>query len=441
MNTRTFSWLLAASCAAVLSIAGTAAATPYSIDTSVGVGADTRVRGGTYAGNNYGSATDLPVKYNTNVSYRRKGYFRFDLSSFVGQILSDATLTLDVSLNNGGSLSPDPQSFTVNVFGLTDGHAGEGWGEGTITYNNAPANDTGGHHITGEAAFLGQFAVPALANPTVTFSDPNLAAFLNADTDDQATLILTRDSSPGAHNLVFAPKENGSFTAPTISGQSVPGVTMSLTTGDGVGADAYVRLGTPTTNYGSATDVLTKNNGSGSTTRKSYLRFDLSSLPQTALEAWLSFDTFVNNEGGGGTTPQEQVVNVYGLDDGDAGESWGESTITWNNAPANNTSNNGILGNASLLGQFTVSAADVPGRTMFSNQNLVDFVNADTDGRATIILTRVSSNGSWNLGFASDEHATFLSPTLSIAIPEPSALLLAAMGLLGLLAWGRRRRR
>ena len=89
----------------------------------------------------------------------------------------------------------------------------------------------------------------------------------------------------------------------------------------------------------------------------------------------------LNFEAVGGTS----VLNVYGLTDGAAGQNWGESAITWNNAPANATaSDSGVTGDAVLLGTWTVSSN---GAHSFTSTNLVNFVNADTDHQLTFILT------------------------------------------------------
>lgn len=206
---------------------------------------------------------------------------------------------------------------------------------------------------------------------------------------------------------------------------------VTVTTADGLnGADSYVRFGTPTQNYGNTADLVVKDAPPGqvpnSTTRKIYKRFDLSRVGQaTIYSATLELQVRTNNGGGSDPAPKDFVVRVFGLDDGDAGEAWVEGNggtdnnppgeITWNNAPANDTSSaTGTLSNATLLGAFEVTTSDTPGTLVtFSNPALANFLNTDTDGLVTLILTRVTVSGSYNLVFESAESGVH-TPTLTL---------------------------
>jgi len=433
--------LVRGSLVATLLVLFSAAATadPVMLDTSVGTGADSYVRLG-QATNNFGAASGVVIKDSGGGSTTRKGYLSFDVSAVDG-LFSQAELTLEVSTNNSGGSNPDPAQFNVEVFGLKDGNSGEGWLEGDINWDNAPAN-AGSNGINNEALLLGSLTVPAEANPTVTFSDRTLASFLNTDSDGRATIILRRVGG-GSANLAFASKENGGLAAPTISGEAVPAVLTTLTTADGSGADSFVQSGQADANFGGAANVVVKDAGSGTTNRKGYVRFDLSSINGPLVDAALLLDVALNNQGGGGTTPQKQTVNVFGLPDGDPGEAWDEMTLTWNNAPGN-ASNEGLDPSMIPLGSFTVpNTADA--QVLFSSDELFDFITADTDGLATLVLTRETPSGSWNLGFGSKENGSFAAPSLRLAVaaavPEPSTFILAALGLLGLGLVGWRRKR
>jgi hypothetical protein len=129
--------------------------------------------------------------------------------------------------------------------------------------------------------------------------------------------------------------------------------------------------------------------------RRAYLRFGLPSMEKEVASATLKlvlrFQNFTN---------AIYNINVYGLNDGDAGENWTEGTgetgvtgstppnpIVWNNAPQNNADGaNGFLSGATLLGSFTVIADTVGTEYTFSSSSLVTFLNADTDGLVTFMM-------------------------------------------------------
>lgn len=434
MPTQRITRTLIALIAGAMLIVNPNATEAVTISTADGNGADSYVRLG-QAGTNFGGSGNIVVKDAGTASTTRHGYLRFDIST-TGGAFDDATLTFDVSTNNSSGGNPPPNAYTVNVYGLADGAAGENWGEGAINWNNAPSNDTANNRLTRPAILLGSFNVPAVSPPnSVNFTSEALAGFLNQDTDGNATIILQREGGGNGNNLAFASKENAGQPAPSLTANEVLGQVLSISTSDGVGADTYIRNGAANvnSNFGGGSSAIIKHSGN-TTTRKGYLRFDLSSLTAEALHAALTLDTTINNQGGGGSTPQEFAVQVFGLLDGDGGESWDEGLITWNNAPANNTANNGLLANAVLLGTFNVED-NVSGQVMFSNQALIDFINDDSNDQATLILRRISGSGSHNLGFATKEHSTFFAPTLTIvqAVPEPATAVLGILGVAGLM--------
>jgi hypothetical protein len=279
-------------------------------------------------------------------------------------------------------------------------------------------------------------------------------------------------ASPGTYTLRITQREDGSaLDAFAFQDSSLPapagfGPSASLLTTDmqfdslTPEADSYVQLGEPSTNFGSSDHIVVKDSGTGTTTRKGYLRFDVSGQPLDELtNAELQLEVSINNNGGSplDPTPNTYTVDIYGLNDADIGENWGESTIDWTNAPANDTANNDILSNATLLGQFGVPALNptqesTPILVSFNNlmsaipDALLDFLAADTDGQVTFILAR--DGGDNNLAFYSVEGATAngaFAPTLTLfapadAVPEPATLALGVIGLLLLCLVGRRRR-
>jgi hypothetical protein len=176
-------------------------------------------------------------------------------------------------------------------------------------------------------------------------------------------------------------------------------------------ADAFVRAGsTAATNYGTATTLVVKNATTTDNQRKAYIRFDLTgqdvhSTPNASL--LLIASTWDD------TTPWQ----VYGLKNGDAGESWVESSITWNNAPANTTTSGDALVSSRvvLLGTLATAGALPSGSALELRSAALDaFLLADTNDRVTFILTRAST-ASGNSVVASREHTTLAAPALEFA--------------------------
>lgn len=206
-----------------------------------------------------------------------------------------------------------------------------------------------------------------------------------------------------------------------------------ITTADGSGADARVRLSLPNSNYG-ASEFVAIQNGDLTHARKTYLRFDLSSLggiDVSAAELQLTPNTPLSV--GAGVT-----FNLFGLSDLDAGESWNEATITWNNAPANDTlSNTAVTSGATSLGLFSFTSDFQEGVPIgFSSTSIRDFLNADTNNLVTFILTGPQTAGSLNYTFGSKENTDeYPIPTLQVSpVPEPSSFIV--MGALILSCWG-----
>ncbi len=154
-------------------------------------------------------------------------------------------------------------------------------------------------------------------------------------------------------------------------------------------ADAYINAGIyANTNFGSTGHLAVKNDGAGSdATRKSYIRFDISSIAKPVAPVTLHMPIgFVSS--GGFVPATTHFVNVYGLNDGHSGEAWSESGITWNNAPGNNTSSGSGVTSASFLGTYGVPPTTTVGDAIdFSSATLRTFLDTDTDGLVTLIWT------------------------------------------------------
>ena len=131
---------------------------------------------------------------------------------------------------------------------------------------------------------------------------------------------------------------------------------------------------------------------------------------------------------------------LYALDDtGVTAPTWTESTITWSNAPGNDTGGSGIRGlesdETSLLGETDSIPASTAAGTQyqFTISTLSTYLQSDN----TITVIAISSNQpdpGPAFNFASSENATEAwRPTLEFtAIPEPSSA--ALIGIAGFIA-------
>lgn len=123
-------------------------------------------------------------------------------------------------------------------------------------------------------------------------------------------------------------------------------------------ADSYVRDGTyANTNYGSSTTLTVKKDSTGYS-RKTFLRFNFSEFPENSTQS-ARLKLTIQSIGADAT----RTIKLYSLSDSD--ENWGESTITWNNAPVG----------ATFLGQKAVSNTDASVEwdvTSFINSQLTD---------------------------------------------------------------------
>ncbi|MEM6561039.1 MAG: DNRLRE domain-containing protein [Planctomycetota bacterium] len=208
-------------------------------------------------------------------------------------------------------------------------------------------------------------------------------------------------------------------------------------------ADAFIRGGTSNnTNFGAIANVQVKPGNNLAFNRRGYVRFDVSSLSAGVTAATLTIEGSFDNGDVNGAP-----LTIWGLNDGNAGENWDESAITWSNAPANVNTASGPGVNAAeatLLGSYAdgsdVPSGGGPATFTFDDVALTNFLNADTDGFVTLIFTGTSQGGSpISFRFDSKEATGGSGLTLdATVIPEPASAGLIGAGMLLLTA--RRRR-
>ena len=198
----------------------------------------------------------------------------------------------------------------------------------------------------------------------------------------------------------------------------------------GTGADAPLRgWSNYLNNYGASTDMGVRNYSQFPA--KAIVRIDRSALGSTPVDH-AAFELEISTTNTGLIDPW--TYNVFGLNDGHTGEDWVEGTgtgqglggaaVTYDNAPGFSAPHGGTYDpatpgsggvdhtHATFLGTFTLRANRREKR-LVQTDALRDFVNQDTDGQLTFLLTRVS-NANNTIGFATKEHPTFAAPRLYV---------------------------
>jgi len=198
---------------------------------------------------------------------------------------------------------------------------------------------------------------------------------------------------------------------------------LQISTATGKGKDAYIRPPIPMRD-GPEAILLVKNTKDDLYARKAYLGMDLTPLAGLRIvEASLSL-TLAPTELGFASEVPDAIFGVYGLTD-ERLDDWGEKSIRWENAPANLPGGDKLdQSKVSRLGQFEIRQGVLQGTRSISGQALVDFLNHDSNGMATLILVReTKGSGRVDLvhGFAGKHHPQLLPPTLKVqAVPRVS---------------------
>lgn len=191
-----------------------ASAVIVNIPTSFGNGADAMIDGnGSHATTNYGSLTEIGFRFLDSGGTQRneRSYLRFQLPNDIGSINS---ATISIYKKDTNTIK------TLELHGMTN-ESLDNWGEGTITFNNAPAGTalTTRQPDPADSDLLSSQAINSGANTTVTLNNStNLVNFLANDTNGLVTFILSDFDNSFSYDF-FSPKEDataGAF-APTLN--------------------------------------------------------------------------------------------------------------------------------------------------------------------------------------------------------------------------------
>lgn len=189
-------------------------------------------------------------------------------------------------------------------------------------------------------------------------------------------------------------------------------------------ADASISNVEPGTNAGWNT-IIRAENKYGAYRAKSYLRFGLNASGAGSMipsSARLTLTPAYWDDDGSGT----RSFDVFAIRDGDPADAaggWSESSVTWNNAPANEVATNGFdPARTTFLGTWVMPAAVSPGQQIhFSSPALLNAISNDTNGSLTVMLR--NNSASWaNSTWWSKETTELVSrPALVIQFDSISA--------------------
>lgn len=225
----------------------------------------------------------------------------------------------------------------------------------------------------------------------------------------------------------------------------------SITTAMGSGTDAYIFSGKPDTVQANTGDLAVKNDGNETGdpwSRKAYLRFDLSKLlpgTENHIASSSLALTYDGNSAGGltGFTNNIFSYELFGLKNGQPADgkptqlgSWTTSEITWDNAPANTTTDGLTFTSADVvdLGSATIATTATAGAKLtFSSSALTSFLNSDTNGLVTLMIARntnsAKNNGYFDFASSTNANASY-APTLDVSAAAPLPSAAASLALL-----------
>lgn len=284
--------------------------------------------------NNYGNANYLLVDSGSNSDV--ESFIRFTVNGAAGTIQS---ALVRVYVARSGS-SNGPAIYA----------AGNSWTESGITWNNRPARTSGmldNIGSTGRNNWI-EYNVAAVVNGNGTYTfvlaadSSDAIRFSAREGNRPPELVVTFNPSPGTATTTrtatavnttaaTATATRTATAANTLAATATPTRTATRTNTPAATqidpppnqavtfnpeADSYVNSSNPSTNYGTQTQLR----GDGSPVVRSYLRFNVQGMNGAVTRATLR--VYANSASSGG-------YEIRGVSD----NTWGETAITYNNAP------------------------------------------------------------------------------------------------------------
>lgn len=195
---------------------------------------------------------------------------------------------------------------------------------------------------------------------------------------------------------------------------------VTITTASGRGRDAYV-AGKPHLPHRSGVLILVKSTvpESADYFRKGYVGFDLAALGGAkVVGAQLAFTQVPTGMGFASEVP-DSTFSVHGVTD-DALNHWPENGLLWEDAPGNAPGGSAVDPARTVkVGEFRLPQGVQSGVWSVNDPALAAFLNARTNGFATLVLVRDtlgSGRNDYVHGFAGKDHPTLPPPTLKLVV-------------------------
>lgn len=274
---------------------------------------------------------------------------RFDLAAQTAPI-ANATLRLHVDdSTNGGSPSGGALASTTDT----------AWSEAKTAWNNRPAIN--GATLASLGAVTRNTWVIIDVTSFVAARLGTKLSFTLTSTNTDGAYYDTRETGPTAPQLVIT------TVPPTTTTTAPPSTTTTPPTGPvtlNAVADTYVEDATPTTNYGTATQISVD----AQPLRELLLRFDLTAVAGPLQQVKLRLHVANNTSG-----PSPAGGMISKVDD----TTWTETGVTWNTRPS---AWNPSIGSLGSVAQNTWVEIDVTNAVTAGAVNAIGLRSANSDG-------------------------------------------------------------
>ena len=172
--------------------------------------------------------------------------------------------------------------------------------------------------------------------------------------------------------------------------------------GSGAAADTYLLRNDNTPN-GNETEIVVKSKtGVDAYERLGLVRFDTSGVALPIGSAAFELDAI--SVGGNFT------FRVLGVKETAGDENFNEGSLHWSNSVLSDSSDDGYDNTkVEVIGDFSLTSSDTA--VSVTSQAMLDFINADTNGRVTFLIARLTSSNATST-FASKENASAAGPRL-----------------------------